>query len=81
MKAESLRIRVTEAGETRVDLTFGAESACFLMKLVPPHVRTKLASRSIDLEAISTAARESNFAPGELFLIDDGPKCVRGWLE
>ncbi|HXG49268.1 MAG TPA: hypothetical protein VNO52_16715 [Methylomirabilota bacterium] len=81
MKSETLHIQITEAGQTRVSLSFGAGAAEYLPKLVPPPVRERLAARSIDLAAIAERARTTGFAPGELFLLEDGPKTVRVWLD
>jgi hypothetical protein len=81
MKSASLRIRVMDGGQMRVDLTFGAESALCLGRLVPPNVRQKLTERAIDLEAISASVRERDFAPGALFDIEDGTRRISGWLE
>ena len=81
MKSESLRIQVSEGGQTRVELSFAAESAGNLIRLVPPHLRQKLVEHAIDLEAISASAQARDFAPGELFLFTDGARQVRGWLE
>lgn len=81
MKSESLCIRVTESGETRVNLSFASSATTLLAQLVPPSVRTKLAQRSIDLAVVADEARARDFAPGELFRLDDGPRTVRVWLE
>jgi hypothetical protein len=81
MKAEALRIRVTDTGQTRVDLTFDAEAAGRLPQLVPPRFRAQLEAGAIDLEAVSASARARNFAPGALFTLDDGPRQIAGWLE
>jgi len=67
MKAQNLRIRMMEATETRIDMTFAASATEFLPLLVPPMLRKKLDRRSIHLPAIATEARSRDYAPGHLF--------------
>jgi hypothetical protein len=72
---------VQEGGQTRVDLTFNAPLAEHLLDLVPPELEEKLRERSLDVSRIAADAVQSDFAPGELFVLIDGSKQVRVWLE
>jgi hypothetical protein len=81
MKSDTLHILVTEAGETKISLTFGAGAADSLASLVPIELRDKLHQRQIDLPAIAAEAQRTDYAPGELFALHDGAKTVRVWLD
>lgn len=81
MRSQSLRVRVSEGNQTRVDLTLPSQAAQYLSNFLPEKVRAKLAARSIDLERVSRDAVHRDFAAGDLFHFDDGPKHVRIWLE
>lgn len=80
MKSQSLHIRVSEGDVTRVDLTFGAAATDCLPDLVPGELRRTLADRCIHLEDISAGARRRDYAPGDLFLYEEGDRKVRVWL-
>lgn len=80
-KSSRLRVRVTEGGATKVDLTFRAQVADHLSDLLPEDVHAKLKARAVDVEAISRAVVAGDFAPGELFALDEDPKGIRVWLE
>jgi HPt (histidine-containing phosphotransfer) domain-containing protein len=81
MLSETLHISVTENGSQKVALCFGAGAAANLADLVPGDLRPKLEQRGIRLADIAINARQNQFAPGELFLLTDGPKSVRVWLD
>ena len=81
MKSEKLRIRITEANRTKVDLTFRAAVAENLPDLVPPELCAKLAERSIDVEKIAREVVARDFEPAELFQLQEGEKGIRVWLE
>jgi len=80
MQSDTLHIQVNEGGQSRVALTFGAGATDNLPDLVPLELRDKLRQRSIDLSAIAADARRRDYAPGELFALEDGGKTVRVWL-
>ncbi|HEY5648119.1 MAG TPA: hypothetical protein VIU33_01365, partial [Nitrospiria bacterium] len=80
-KGGSLRVRVTDGGEPKVDLTFRARAAGSLPDLIPEDLRPKLEHRAINLEEIARKAEETDFKPGELFRLEEGPKVIRVWLE
>ena len=81
MKAESLHIQVTERAVTHIDLTFCASLTEHLPRLLPTRIRARLKKRAIDPRAIARRACATGFEPGELFLLADGPRTLRAWLE
>lgn len=81
MKAETLHIRMREATQTRIELTFCASLTEHLPMLLPPRVRAKLRKRAIDLNAIARRAEAADYPPSELFCFADGPQVLRAWLE
>ncbi len=80
MKSNSLNIRVTDAAETKVALSFDAAATDQLPLLVPRELVERLRERSIDLVQVATDARQRDYAPGELFTYEDGARTVRVWL-
>lgn len=81
MKAQNLRIRMMEAANIRIDMTFAASATELLPLLLPPALRSKLDRRSIHLPSIATAARANDYAPGELFRFEEKRQVVSAWLE
>ncbi len=81
MKAQNLRIRMMQAAETRIDMTFAASVTELLPLLLPLSLRQKLDRRSIHLPAIATEAKERGYTPGELFRFEEDAQVVRAWLE
>jgi predicted unusual protein kinase regulating ubiquinone biosynthesis (AarF/ABC1/UbiB family) len=81
MRSRSLRLNVSEHGQTKVALTFKAEAAGWLPELIPEELGLRLAQRSIDVAALARDAVAREFAPGELFNLQDADKSVRVWLE
>ncbi len=81
MSATALCIQVTERGENRVRITFDAAATDNLPDLIPPDVLPKLAARNIDAARIAVEARERNYAPAELFVLQEGERTLRVWLE
>lgn len=80
-EAQSLRIRLTEEGETKIELLFRAQVTPALRELVPDDVLPMLERRGLDVDAIARAAVEAGLPRGELFGGEDGTKQVRIWLE
>lgn len=79
--ARLLKVSVAEGGVERVSLAFPASQVTQLESLIPPEVRDKMRQRGVELEAIVARARDSRFAPQELFCLEDGDKRHRVWLE
>jgi predicted unusual protein kinase regulating ubiquinone biosynthesis (AarF/ABC1/UbiB family) len=80
-RSRHLRVRVREAGQTKVELTFPAPAAAHLADLVPEDLEAKLQGRGLDVRRIGAAAEAGGFAAGELFQWTEGAKEVRVWLE
>lgn len=80
MKSSSLNIRVADAAETRVALSFDAAATDQLPALVPRELVERLRERSIDLVKVAAEARQRDYAPGDLFTFEDGARTVRVWL-
>ena len=81
MKTEFLHIRVTEAAETHIELTFCASLTEHLPRLFPKTIHEKLKRGAIDLAKVAALAQENGYVPGDLFCFEDGPKLLRAWLE
>jgi hypothetical protein len=79
--ARHLRVCVWETGRLRVDLTLPAPLAASLADLVPNDVGDSLREREVDVAAIAAETVRRHFPPGELFLMEEGNKRVRVWLE
>ncbi|NOK11606.1 ABC1 kinase family protein [Corallococcus exercitus] len=79
--ARYLKVRVTEAGHTRVALTFRADVTAHLEDLLPEDLPRKLTARGLDPVAIGAAAVAAGLRPSELFHLDEGDRHVRVWLE
>lgn len=80
-EAQSLRIRLTEEGETRVELLFRAQVTPVLRELVPAGVLPMFERRGLDVDAVARAAVEAGLPRGELFGGEEGTTQVRIWLE
>lgn len=80
-RAKALKIQVLENNRQKVALTFQAHCAENLVELLPPDVEEKLAKRGINVGQIAQNAAEQQFAPMDLFQLDDGDKTIRVWLE
>jgi hypothetical protein len=76
-----LRVRVSEGGRQKVELTFRAAMVEHLVDLVPEELQPKLVQRGIDVGALARAAVAHGVVPGELFRLDEDGKEVRVWLE
>lgn len=81
MSATALCIQVIERGENRVRITFDVAATDNLPDLIPPDVLPKLAARNIDAARLAAEARERNYAPAELFVLTEGERTLRVWLE
>jgi hypothetical protein len=79
--ARHLRVRVREAGQVRVELTFRAALAESLPDLVPPELEERLRELRVDVQAIAMDVAAHGFPPGDLFALTEDGKEVRVWLE
>lgn len=79
--ARTLRVRVSEEGRTKVDLTFRAAMVEHLADLIPDELQPKLEERRIDVPELARTAVERGVVPGALFRLDEEGKEIRVWLE
>ena len=78
---KSLRIRVEDQGELKVQLTFPTAAVSQLADLVPEELKDRLTSQGINVPAIASEATARDYPAGDLFSLQDGPKQVRVWIE
>lgn len=81
VKSRNLRIRVEEHGRLKAEVTFAAAAAANLPELIPEEIEPKLAARGIDLSEVTGELVKSDFAPGEIFKLEEESKSFRVWLE
>ena len=79
--AEHLRIRVSQQGETRVQLTFPARAVENLADLMGEELLARIQAQGIQLAQIAEQVRQSDYAPGPLFELTTGDKRAAVWLE
>ena len=81
--ADRLRIRVTDGDQEKVALALPASSVERLETLIDDDLATKIHERDISVEEIVRTARQSGYAPGELFRLtdDESGREVHMWLE
>lgn len=79
--ARTLRVRVSEGGRTKVDLTFRAAMVEHLADLIPDELQPKLEKLRIDVPELARAAVQRGVVPGALFRLDEEGKEIRVWLE
>jgi ubiquinone biosynthesis protein len=78
--ARHLHMKVTEKGQLKVQLMFPERCLAFLHELVPEEVDAKMRAQGADVEALCRELLGRGSPSGEVFRLDDGPKCVRVWL-
>ncbi len=76
-----LRIRVTESGRVKVDVTMRGHCAARLGELIPDHVARRAIEQGLDVDGIAQRASESQFSKQALFETRDGEKWVQVWIE
>ena len=79
--AKHLKIRVREAGTTKVELTSPASCIDNLEDWLDDELRAKLVERRIDLVGIVAGVRSRRYSPGPVFTLEEGQKQVAVWLE
>jgi hypothetical protein len=79
--ARHLKIRVREAGKTKIELTCRAHSIEFLDELLDPGVQQRIVQRGLDLSRLVADVRRRGYAPGPVFELTEGSKTVAVWLE
>lgn len=66
---------------TAVSLSMPAEAALDLENIIPEDVLERIRASGVAIGAIVNRVRASSIAPQELFVLDEGPKRHRVWLE
>ncbi len=79
--AQWLKIRVSESGRTKVELTANATGIDDLEQLLNPELMIKIRERHIELEQIVRDIRRRGYTPGPVFQMDEGAKHIAVWLE
>jgi predicted unusual protein kinase regulating ubiquinone biosynthesis (AarF/ABC1/UbiB family) len=79
--AQWLKIRVSEAGRTKVELTSSATGIDDLNQLLEPDLLQRIRERHIELDRIVRDIRRRGYTPGPVFEMDEGPKHIAVWLE
>ncbi len=79
--ARYLKVNVSTNGRQIAAVTMPASQVTVLEELIPEETLVKLATSSLDLDAIKRRACESGIVPQALFEHNDGEKSYRVWLE
>jgi predicted unusual protein kinase regulating ubiquinone biosynthesis (AarF/ABC1/UbiB family) len=79
--AKWFKIRVTENGRTKVELTGNASGIERLEEQLDPSLLVKIKERGIDLKEVVADVRRNGYQPCEVFELDEGAKQIRVWLE
>ncbi len=79
--ARLLRVRITEGDQELIGLALPALEVLHLESSVPPPVRDQLRASGIDLAALVERVVAGGIAPQEVFLLDEGNRRYRVWLE
>jgi hypothetical protein len=76
-----LRIKLTEAGETKVRLTMGLQCVATLVDLVPDEVLPRLKKEGIEIEKIAQEAVIEGYPLGDLISWSKDAQTVRIWID
>lgn len=79
--ARHLKIRVTQNGRVKVELTSYASGIDNLDELLDDQLQRKIAAQSIDLADIVRDVRRRGYAPGPVFTLAEEEKRVEVWLQ
>ncbi len=77
-RAKSLKIRIEEAGEEKVDISIPLSLARSFVDFVPENARAKMQERGIEIESV---LEEADTEDGTLVNIQDGDEHVEIKLE
>jgi len=82
MQAQHLKINLFRDGKKKVDLTFKAQTARWIVELLPSHLIDKISARGIDLTKLQEGLiQQKELLPGELVNFSDAEVEVRIWLQ
>lgn len=79
--AQWLKIRVSEAGQTKVELTSRAAGIEDLNHLLEGDLLSRIRDRHIELDRIVRDIRRRGYTPGPVFEMDEGARHIAVWLE
>ena len=79
--AKYLKIRVTENGRTKVELTSPAHCIDSLDEMLAEDHRQRIIDQGIDLDQLISDVRGRGYVPGEIFHLAEPPKTIEVWLE
>lgn len=79
--ARHLRVRVTREGRDTVSLRLPARAVEELDQLLDDELLERIAAQGVELAELVRGARESGYAPGEVFRLEDASRAVRVTLE
>ncbi len=79
--AEWLRIRVTDDGATKVQITYRASAIDDLETLIDKDLQERLLKQGIQIKELVSSVRRRCYAPGDVFRLVEGSKEVAVWLE
>ncbi len=80
--AKHLKIKVSQQGQTKVQLAFSRSSIERIEEIIPPEILTRIQQRKIDLGQIVEEVRKNQYQPQALFHIElEKGKQVEVWLE
>lgn len=80
--AQHLRIKVIRDGEVKVDLHLPAQSALWIIKLLPDDIIEKIKNSNISLENIQTQFKtKEDLIPQEILHFSSQEKKIKIWLE
>ncbi|MBF0237155.1 MAG: AarF/ABC1/UbiB kinase family protein [SAR324 cluster bacterium] len=81
--ARWLKIKVTEYGATKVQITMKRSAVEDLAELLPQDIAQKVRDQNIDLSHLVAEARANIFRPGDIFIMEipERHKLIRVWLE
>ncbi|MFT5051415.1 MAG: putative unusual protein kinase regulating ubiquinone biosynthesis (AarF/ABC1/UbiB family) [Chlamydiales bacterium] len=78
--AEHLLIRVTDDGKVKVQLSLPANAVERIDSLLAEDVRQRIDERGIKLPELLKRVRSNQYAPQELFRLEEGTKVIEVWL-
>ncbi len=79
--AKYLKIRVTENGRIKVELTSPAHCIDSLDEMLTEEHQQRIASQGIDLDRLIADVRRRGYLPGPIFQFSDVSKTIEVWLE
>jgi hypothetical protein len=79
--AQWMKVRVRRDGQTIVELTHAASAVERLASMLDDNLKKRIGATGVDLEALASSVRQSGYRSGPLFVMNEGNKEVKVWLE